>query len=97
MTTIADELKQCLPEMQTASDKMKKLLDTPGIVWPEVEELKTIDTVIINGDPYREVEVSDENGCDGCAFLTINCFNFSRPHCSSRLRGDGKYVIFKKA
>lgn len=41
MTTLADEMRQCLSEMQAASDKMKKLLDTPGIDWPELEEVQT--------------------------------------------------------
>jgi len=41
MTTLADELKQCLSEMHAASDNMKKLMDTPGIDWPELEEVQT--------------------------------------------------------
>ena len=67
MTTFADEMRQCLSEMQAASDKMKKLLDTPGIVWPKVES----DIPASNGIAPDIVELApaEINGvCTGCYF-----------------------------
>ncbi len=67
MTTFADEMRQCLSEMQVASDKMKKLMDTPGIVWPELENNSTHPTFVFDSSLYKRVDNKDRS-CDGCIF-----------------------------
>lgn len=93
MTTLADEMRQCLSEMQAASDKMKKLLDTPGVVWPETSKGAVLNTVMIDGVAYYVVE---GEGCDECDLDAINCHNLSRPRCFAQNRLDNKNVVFKK-
>lgn len=82
MKTLKEKLQEYLAEMQATAKKFEELMNTPGIVWPELEggEFKEGEEVIVTGDKRaldhgmpigtigRVIEVDDN--CAYCSFPT---------------------------
>lgn len=89
MKTLKDELRECLSEMQETAKKFEKLMNTPGIEWPVLEDLPGL------------VKVAKENcnSCTGC-YYNVEPYGANCQHPLHRTMtpigcADGKFIFVK--